>query len=78
MSDSAIEWIAERGGFRAGVEQRADGLFQVHLERWVPGGVPEEPAQWSRVRARAVLSDDIRSARALAIEELDAVAPAKR
>ncbi|HET7539978.1 MAG TPA: hypothetical protein VFK05_08900 [Polyangiaceae bacterium] len=75
MSHSSIDWFAERGGYRAGVEARSDGLFQVHLERWVPGAIPEEPALWSGVKTRAVFSDSAQNARALAIEELNAVAP---
>ena len=75
MSSGTPEWIAERGGFRVGVEQRADGLFQVHLERWIRGAVLEEPSYWSRVSSRAVLSDSASSARALASEELNAAVP---
>ena len=70
MSSEIIGWIAERGGYRAGVEARSDGLFQVHLERWVPGGVPEEPADWSRETSRTILSDNASSARQLALEAL--------
>jgi hypothetical protein len=77
VSSEPIDWVAERGGFRAGVERRADGLFQVHLERWMRGAVPEEPADWADVISRTVLSDNALDARELALEELGAVAPHK-
>lgn len=70
-----IEWLAERGGFRVGIEPRSDGLFQVHLERWLAGAIPEEPADWSTVKLRAILAESSSSAQALAEEELRAVAP---
>jgi hypothetical protein len=70
-----IEWVAERGGFRAGIQARSDGLFQVHLERWLAGAIPEEPPDWLPVKLRVVLSDNQRSAQALAEEELEAVVP---
>jgi hypothetical protein len=79
MSASTIEWIAERNGFRAGIELRADGLFQVHLERWVPGVLEaEEPAHWSPVELRVILADNQPGARALAEEELRGVAAVVR
>jgi len=72
-----IEWLAERGRFRAGIEARSDGLFQVHLERWLSGAIPEEPADWAAVKIRVVLCDNRLSAQALAEEELQAVAPTR-
>jgi len=77
VSAETIEWIAERGGYRAGVEARSDGLFQVHLKRWVPGGVPEEPADSSRETSRTILSDNASTARVLALEALCAGPPSQ-
>lgn len=70
-----IEWVAERGGFRVGIEARSDGLFQVHLERWLSGAIPEEPTDWAPVKLRVILSDNLRTTQALAEEELAAVFP---
>jgi hypothetical protein len=54
-----IERIGERGGFRAAVERRSDGLYQVHLERWMRGAILEEPPHWSSVIARTVLANTL-------------------
>jgi len=76
-TEEAIDWLAEGGGFRVGVERRLDGRFQVHLERWVPGGVPEEPSYWSPVRSRTIIADSASSAHTLAIEELSSAVPTR-
>ena len=72
---STIEWLAERGGIRVGIEPRSDGLFQLHLEGWVPGDIAQAPGHWVATRTRTLMTDDPGSARALAEEELAAVFP---
>lgn len=38
----AVEWLERRDSYRVGIERRQDGLYEVHLERFVRGAIVEE------------------------------------
>ena len=63
------ELTSADGKRRARLLRRADGTFQVELERKIPGD-ELEPTHWSPVRGPVVIADTLDRARELARAEL--------
>ena len=56
---------------RARIEQRADGLYEIELERFLEGDPLEaEPSGWWPIPAPKMLTDSLERARQLARESL--------